>query len=64
MALVAAALAAADTFVVTKRGDPAPGELQAARLLAARGVIAATTPGRDVIELPNRRKPYTLTQTG
>ena len=65
VALVAAAPAAADTFVVTKRGDPAPDGCKPRDCSLREAVLRASThPGRDVIELPSGRKPYTLTRVG
>jgi CSLREA domain-containing protein len=64
-ALTAAAPAAADTFVVTKRGDPVPDACRKRDCSLREAVLAASThPGRDVIDLPNSRKPYRLERVG
>ncbi|HSI80825.1 MAG TPA: hypothetical protein VK919_09265, partial [Solirubrobacterales bacterium] len=58
-----AGAASAKTFVVTKRGDPAPNGCKQRDCSLREAVIAANArPGRDVIELPNRRRPYRLAQ--
>lgn len=62
--LLAAAPAGAATYVVTKRGDPALDGCKK-RDCSLREAVrrAGAHAGRDVIELPNRRKPYVLRQT-
>ena len=65
LALAAAASASARTFVVTKRGDPPPVACTNRDCSLREAVMAANArAGRDVIELPNRRKPYLLAQAG
>jgi CSLREA domain-containing protein len=65
-ALAAAAPAAADTFVVTKRGDPPPVACTKRDCSLREAVLAANQNfgSRDTILLPNRRKPYLLAQQG
>ncbi|HSI79542.1 MAG TPA: choice-of-anchor Q domain-containing protein, partial [Solirubrobacterales bacterium] len=61
LALVLAAGASAKTFEVTKRADPAPDGCKKRDCSLREAVIAANArPGRDVIELSNRRRPYRL----
>ena len=63
LALVLAAGASAATFVVSKRGDPPPAACAKRDCSLREAVIAADArPGPDVIELPNRRRPYQLAQ--
>jgi len=63
--LVISAAASAKTYVVTKRGDPVPGACKKRDCSLREAVFAANVNGgKDVIELPNRRKPYKLKQAG
>jgi len=59
--LLASGDASADTYVVTKRGDPAPDACKKRDCSLREAVRAAhERAGADVIELPNARKPYRL----
>jgi len=63
--LLASAAASAKTYVVTKRGDPVPGACKKRDCSLREAVLAANArAGKDVIVLPNRRKPYKLKQAG
>lgn len=60
--LVVAPTAGADTFVVTKRTDPAPGPCTSSDCSLREAIRAANAlPGRDRIVLPSR-KPYNLSR--
>jgi len=63
--LALAAGASAKTFVVTKRADPVPDACKKRDCSLREAVLAANArPGKDVIELPNRRRPYNLARAG
>jgi len=65
LALALAPGASAKTFVVTKRADPVPDACKKRDCSLREAVLAANArPGKDVVELPNRRKPYNLFQPG
>ena len=63
--LAATGHAEADTFEVTRTGDPAPGNCTPADCSLREAVGKANkTAGADAILLPNRRNPYRLTVAG
>ena len=63
--MLGAGVASAEVYVVTKRGDPEPDACKKRDCSLREAVGAANArAGRDVIELPNRRKPYVLGQQG
>ncbi|HEX5469888.1 MAG TPA: right-handed parallel beta-helix repeat-containing protein [Gaiellaceae bacterium] len=64
LCLLVAPTAFADTFVVTRRGDPVPGACKKSDCSLREAVRAANAhPGSDKVVLPST-KPYTLARTG
>ena len=65
--LVLPPVASADTFTVTKRSDPVPGDCTPSDCSLREAVLAAnnqTIGEADRIVLPNRRRPYELQRPG
>lgn len=57
--------ASADTFEVTRTGDPVPGPCKPRDCSLREAVLKANeTVGADVVVLPNRRRAYELTRAG